>query len=322
MDLKKHIDQVLHGDVHAFEMIVRHFEKKIFSFCYFMLGNRQEAEDAAQEVFFRVPDMNSDLNIDRLIHNMKETKILDAEIAGKVMQKVHSFHGNQRVQKQQRFRISPIWTAVCVVLLISTASVSAAALLKTNWNGIQINISDYGESASQPAEKSDISYKEKLEAFLFKMSDVWETLSVDEAAKQFSYPLLRPQDSKFTLVKSFGAVLKDPNYRVKTVDEWVVGGFYDFFQWKQSDIVVRQYLNGHMTDSLRDPSKTLEINYGASWEYVEITDDILAMFEGEYGENFLLVSYRTADLNVITLEISGDLKKADMVALAKTYVEK
>ncbi|MFF2886270.1 RNA polymerase sigma factor [Paenibacillus sp. NPDC057967] len=53
MDFKKHIDQVLHGDVHAFEIIVRHFERKIFAFCYFMLGNRQEAEDAAQEVFFK-----------------------------------------------------------------------------------------------------------------------------------------------------------------------------------------------------------------------------------------------------------------------------
>jgi len=51
--LKKHIDQVLHGEPDAFEMIVRHFEKKIFTFCYFMLGNRQEAEDAAQEVFFK-----------------------------------------------------------------------------------------------------------------------------------------------------------------------------------------------------------------------------------------------------------------------------
>lgn len=53
MELKKHIDQVLHGDPDAFESIVRHFERKMFTFCYFMLGNRQEAEDAAQEVFFK-----------------------------------------------------------------------------------------------------------------------------------------------------------------------------------------------------------------------------------------------------------------------------
>lgn len=53
MELKKHITQIMNGDLDAFEMIVRHFERKIFTFCYFMLGNRQEAEDAAQEVFFK-----------------------------------------------------------------------------------------------------------------------------------------------------------------------------------------------------------------------------------------------------------------------------
>jgi len=53
MELKILIDQILHGDPNAFEPIVRNFEKKIYTFCYFMLGNRQEAEDTAQEVFFK-----------------------------------------------------------------------------------------------------------------------------------------------------------------------------------------------------------------------------------------------------------------------------
>lgn len=53
MEIKKLIDQVVYGDPDAFELIVRNFERKIFTFCYFMLGNRQEAEDAAQEVFFK-----------------------------------------------------------------------------------------------------------------------------------------------------------------------------------------------------------------------------------------------------------------------------
>jgi len=51
--MRRHIDEVRNGNLDAFEMIVRHFERKIFSFCYFMLANRQEAEDAAQEVFFK-----------------------------------------------------------------------------------------------------------------------------------------------------------------------------------------------------------------------------------------------------------------------------
>lgn len=53
METKIQIEQVLQGNPDAFESIVRHFERKIFTFCYFMLQNRQEAEDAAQEVFLR-----------------------------------------------------------------------------------------------------------------------------------------------------------------------------------------------------------------------------------------------------------------------------
>lgn len=267
--------------------------------------------------------MNNDLNIDRFIHQMKEIRIPETEIAGKVMQKVHSFQGNQRIQKRQWFRISPVWAAVCAVLLISTASVSAAALLKTNWNGIQINISDSNSGETMPAiaGKNELSFKEKFETKLSESTDTWVTLSADEAATQFPFPLLRPQNSKFTLVQSFGVIPKDPNYRVKTVDEWYLGGFFDIFQWKQSEVMVKQDLDGHMTDTIKDPSKTLEMNYGASWEYVEITDDILAMFSAGDGENRLLVSYKMTDLNVISLEFWGDMAKDDLVALAKTYVQ-
>jgi len=64
------------------------------------------------------------------------------------------------------------------------------------------------------------------------------------------------------------------------------------------------------------------MNYGASWEYVEITDDILAMFSAGDSENRLLISYKTAALNVISLEFWGDMAKSDLIELAKTYVKK
>ncbi|MBE1442953.1 RNA polymerase sigma factor [Paenibacillus sp. OAS669] len=53
MEIKKHIDQVLQGHPDAFEWVVRRYQRNIAAYCYFMLGNRQEAEDAAQEVFFK-----------------------------------------------------------------------------------------------------------------------------------------------------------------------------------------------------------------------------------------------------------------------------
>ncbi|MDF2713277.1 MAG: sigma-70 family polymerase sigma factor [Paenibacillus sp.] len=53
MNMKELIGRVLDGDTDMFEQIIRMFQQKIYTFCYFMLGDRQEAEDAAQEVFFK-----------------------------------------------------------------------------------------------------------------------------------------------------------------------------------------------------------------------------------------------------------------------------
>ena len=39
------------GDAGAFEVLVRRHERRVFSLVYRMLGNRQEAEDVAQEAF-------------------------------------------------------------------------------------------------------------------------------------------------------------------------------------------------------------------------------------------------------------------------------
>lgn len=143
--------------------------------------------------------------------------------------------------------------------------------------------------------KNELSYKEKLETALSKSADVWETISVDEAAKQFPFSLLRSQDSKFTLVNSFGVVPKDTNYRVKSADEWWLGGFYDIFQWNQTEVVVKQDLDVAMTETLKDPNKTMNMTFlDAKWENVEITDDTLAMFTANSSENLLIVKYKTA----------------------------
>ena len=41
------------GDVDAFGRVVEAFQKPVFNLCYRMLGNREDAEDAAQESFWR-----------------------------------------------------------------------------------------------------------------------------------------------------------------------------------------------------------------------------------------------------------------------------
>ena len=47
------IEEARQGDPQAFEVVVERYQKPVFNLCYRMLGNRQEAEDAAQEAFFR-----------------------------------------------------------------------------------------------------------------------------------------------------------------------------------------------------------------------------------------------------------------------------
>jgi hypothetical protein len=271
--------------------------------------------------------MNNDMNINHLIRRMKETKLPEVDVTSKVMQRVYAFHGKHRLHTQQRraFRISPVWISVCVLLFIATASVSAATLFKTTWNGVQVHIGDNAKDMATPGDQNEPSYKKKLETALSKSADVWKTVSLDEAEKQFPFPLLRPKDSEYKLVKLFGVVQiqQDKIYRVKSADEWWLGGFYDIFQWNQRDIVVRQNLDIGMTESLQDLKKTMSLTFvDAPWENVEVDDDTLAMFTANGNENLLILKYKTADRKVISMELTGDIAKEDLVKLAKAYVGK
>ncbi|MCM3675938.1 RNA polymerase sigma factor SigW [Peribacillus simplex] len=96
--IKERINQVLKGDHNAFGGIVEIYKDKVFQICFRMLGNRQEAEDLAQEAFVRayvnIRSFNiqmkfstwlyriaTNLCIDRL-RKKKPDYYLDAEVAG------------------------------------------------------------------------------------------------------------------------------------------------------------------------------------------------------------------------------------------------
>src|SRR5688572_29324503 len=53
-DLRMLIGRCLSGDQAAMLALVEQFQGRVFGLCYRMLGQRQDAEDAAQETFVRV----------------------------------------------------------------------------------------------------------------------------------------------------------------------------------------------------------------------------------------------------------------------------
>jgi len=100
MDLfvKKRIKAIQKGDQNAYAEIVELYKEKVYRICYRMLGNRHEAEDAAQEAFIRAyvnidtynPAMKfsswlyriaTNLSIDKL-RKKKPDVYLDEEVSG------------------------------------------------------------------------------------------------------------------------------------------------------------------------------------------------------------------------------------------------
>lgn len=96
--VNKRIIQVLKGDQNAFSDIVNLYQHKLYQVCYRMLGNKQEAEDIAQEAFVRayinlhtydqkrkfstwLYRIATNLCIDR-IRKKKPDYYLDAEVTG------------------------------------------------------------------------------------------------------------------------------------------------------------------------------------------------------------------------------------------------
>ena len=96
--VNKRIEQVLKGNQNAYSDIVDLYQHKLYQICYRMLGNKQEAEDIAQEAFIRayinlhtfdqkrkfstwIYRIATNLCIDR-IRKKKPDYYLDAEVAG------------------------------------------------------------------------------------------------------------------------------------------------------------------------------------------------------------------------------------------------
>lgn len=54
MDIESIIIKIKSGDSDKFEEVVNSYQQKIFDYCWYMLGNHQEAEDTVQDVFIKI----------------------------------------------------------------------------------------------------------------------------------------------------------------------------------------------------------------------------------------------------------------------------
>lgn len=269
--------------------------------------------------------MNNDSNDNRFIGAMREMQLPEVDLAGRVMQRIHALHTHDRRHSPSRgkLQVSRVWIVACALLLIAAASVSASTLFQSTWNGVQIYISDFTKSTAPPVVKQQTSYKQKLEAAMSASADVWKVIPEKEASSRMKFQPVRPGDRDATLVQSFGVVPLTESYRVKSAEEWWLGGFYDIWKWKQGNIVVTQNLDTQMTETLQNPEKTMSLTFHeADWTNVQVTDDTLAMFRGDGMENLLLVEYKTPDLQVISMEFRGAAGQDDLVKLAKKYVNR
>ncbi|MGF7030257.1 RNA polymerase sigma-70 factor (ECF subfamily) [Paenibacillus mucilaginosus] len=47
------LKRVLEGETDAFAVVIRAYQQRIHAYCYWMLGDREESEDAVQEIMFK-----------------------------------------------------------------------------------------------------------------------------------------------------------------------------------------------------------------------------------------------------------------------------
>ncbi|MDO7907674.1 RNA polymerase sigma factor [Paenibacillus sp. JX-17] len=47
------LEQVRQGDVQSYTHVIRRYQKRIYLYCYYLLQSREEAEDAAQDIFIK-----------------------------------------------------------------------------------------------------------------------------------------------------------------------------------------------------------------------------------------------------------------------------
>ncbi|MCR8844501.1 sigma-70 family RNA polymerase sigma factor [Paenibacillus sp. SC116] len=102
-ELRQAIADVRSGDIENFELIMKHYQKSIFHYCYHMLGNYSEAEDIAQEVFLKafrkLEKYNEEIPFGAWIYKIAYHQCIDAIRKRKLVKYLPFFYRDEKENK-------------------------------------------------------------------------------------------------------------------------------------------------------------------------------------------------------------------------------
>ncbi len=236
----------------------------------------------------------------------------------------YSYKKSKNKRIFSRPKLAYIISSTILFLIIVPVS---AAVLPIEWNEIKITIDDdNGENARTDQLKEFLfgpspTYKELIENTISKSLNMKGTVSLNDAQKEFPFPILRPGET-LTPTRSIGTIMNS-TMQENGGEEKVIGYnyvFHDFYERHNKWVVVTQSLNQEATDYLTGNVDSMSSTFSSRWENVKLNDNTVAMFAAGDKENSLLLNFKTNDVNVIELELIGNQSKEELIKFANAYI--
>lgn len=221
------------------------------------------------------------------------------------------------------------WMTVALFVLL-TVSVGAS-VLPIRWEGGTFVIEDDGgRNARIDAWKERLfgpepTYQETIEEVLRTGKNMEKTVTLEEAAREFPFALLRPAaDAAYRPARSIGALMNE-TMQVSGKDPEVIGHrpvFHDFYELPRGWVIVTQSLNEAATRAAEGTVTSRTGTYVGNWEQVGWGGRALAMYAPSAKQNRLVMEYKTATGQVLDVNVTGTASKEDLVLLAEAYIGK
>jgi hypothetical protein len=268
--------------------------------------------------------MNNNSNYDHLVHTMKSIQLPRIDTVPRVMERIQLYEAKKATHSRRSYRPRLVWAAMVVLFLVTSLSVSAAIHFSSfDWNGMKIApYPNKHENSSFSAEmmKSDM---DRIEHELLIRKE-WKEVTLAEAKKMFPWPLLRLDPASRTPTRTFGVIRVGSNpLKSASKDELPIdiSGFYDFFKQGKQWIVARQVLYLSGKDLLKVQNSMTEM-YSESSEVVKVDDSLMYIYSSNKISNSLILRIKIQESTIISLELSGNVPREELVQLAEGYVGK